>query len=353
MRVIVTGATSFLAKAFIGKLEELNRRPLSDGRESAGAEAENAGTEAETAGAEDETEGSGRKGAGGRTDSAAFEPFEIISFRHGTDEEPKRLPERADAFVHFAWAGVGSAGRSDKQTQAYNIEMSMAALQTAASLGCTRFLFAGSQAEYGRAHGPDGKQHEDGPCFPQSEYGKAKLSFGQRASRWAASLNEDDVPERFRFIHMRIFSVYGPGDHETSLISTCIRKFSADAPAEFGGCTQDWDYLYIDDAAEAIAALLISEDAEGIYNIGAGESRPLREYISEIHELLKSSSEMRFGVRGDNAEGAVSLRPSVEKLNALCGFSPRVNFAEGIVRTKAFSERQSGSLPRADEQTNG
>ena len=52
-------------------------------------------------------------------------------------------------FLHMAWDGVGSAGRSDRLVQEENIRCSLEAVKAAARLGCCRFLFSGSQAEYG------------------------------------------------------------------------------------------------------------------------------------------------------------------------------------------------------------
>ena len=78
-----------------------------------------------------------------------------------------------DAWIHFAWDGVGSAGRSDTNIQIENIQNAKKAYLYAKLLGARKFLFAGSQAEYGIGN------HR--VPMPVSPYGKAKLAFG----RWA------------------------------------------------------------------------------------------------------------------------------------------------------------------------
>lgn len=71
----------------------------------------------------------------------------------------------------------GSANRQDPQVQARNIGYALDSLHTAARLGCTRFLFSGSQAEYGIV---DGVMGEGIVCHPVSEYGKDKLEVCRR-----------------------------------------------------------------------------------------------------------------------------------------------------------------------------
>ena len=88
----------------------------------------------------------------------------------------------------------------------------------------------------------------------------------------------------------------------------------------------------VQNALEAVLGLLFSRDADGIYNIGSGDIRPLRDYIEELHGLLNSKSLLCFGARQDNAEGPVPLRPSLERIRRDCGFAPRISFQEGIRR---------------------
>ena len=265
-----------------------------------------------------------------------------------------------DAWIHFAWDGVGSAGRSDTNIQIENIQNAKKAYLYAKLLGARKFLFAGSQAEYGRGN------HR--VPLPVSPYGKAKLSFG----RWATEqslLSEiyDDAP--MQFIHMRIYSVYGSGDHETSLVNTVLRAALRHEAVTLGPCEQRWNYLEVHDLARAIRILLSSEDTRtGIYDIAGSDSRMLKKYVIAMNAIAArfaanadttadgdattaagatqavtaggqttgtaagaspTGAELRFGTRANNAEGAANMSPELLKLQRL-GFHQEISFEAGI-----------------------
>lgn len=265
-----------------------------------------------------------------------------------------------DAWIHFAWDGVGSAGRSDTNIQIVNIQNAKKAYLYAKLLGARKFLFAGSQAEYGCGN------HR--VPMPVSPYGKAKLSFG----RWATEqslLSEiyDDAP--MQFIHMRIYSVYGNGDHETSLVNTVLRAALRHEAITLGPCEQRWNYLEVHDLARAIRILLNSEDTRtGIYDIAGSDSRMLKKYVIAMNAIAArfaanadttpgcsattaagathaataggqttdtaagaspTGAELRFGTRANNAEGAANMSPEILKLQRL-GFHQEISFEAGI-----------------------
>lgn len=240
---------------------------------------------------------------------------------------PLLLPEKEwDAFLHMAWDGVGSAGRSDPEIQEKNIRCSMETVRAAAALGCRRFLFSGSQAEYGICRE---LTDEDHPCRPVSQYGRAKLEFGRRAAAFCRECSME-------YIHARIYSVYGPGDHPWSLVNSCLRTFSSGGRMDLGECTQKWNFLYIDDMARAMTELLKSPKLEsGIYNVAGEDTRVLREFVEEMHACCGKKGSYEYGKRPPNAEGPASLLPDVRKLEKAVGWKPEVPFQEGIRRTMA------------------
>ena len=97
---------------------------------------------------------------------------------------------------------------------------------------------------------------------------------------------------------------------------------------EFGACEQDWNYLFLDDASRALLFLL-EKGTAGVYNVASNDVRRLKDFVLAMRAVLCSSSELHFGARPANAEGAADLRPSVKKLEAL-GFREEISFDEGI-----------------------
>lgn len=239
-----------------------------------------------------------------------------------------RIPN-ADIFLHMAWGGVGSAGRQDVNIQKENIDCSILAVRTAAALGCRRFVFSGSQAEYGIQ---SDIIYEDVPCRPVSEYGKAKLEFGNHAKTLCKSL-------KIEYIHTRIFSVYGPGDHPWSLVSSCLRTWKQGGHMELGDCLQLWNYLYIDDAARGLTALM-EQGSGGIYNLAGADTRVLRSYIEEMYAACGGTGSYEYGKRKPNAEGSAPLQPAIDKIRNRTGFRPQVSFAEGINETLYCMRRE-------------
>ena len=94
---------------------------------------------------------------------------------------------------------------------------------------------------------------------------------------------------------------------------------------------QLWDFLYAKDAANALY-LIGEQKQEGVYNLGYGESRKLKDYIIEARDLLNPDIELKFGCHHD--VNGVELNVNVDKLKKTTGWKPRTSFKEGILKFK-------------------
>ena len=283
------------------------------------------------------------------------------AFSRGGFAVESLLPKDLDAIIHFAWDGVGSKGRENPEIQEQNLLMSKGFYQWGLQSGVKYFLFAGSQAEYGRGT----RENPE----PVSAYGKAKLSFSryglsggkgeegysfqEQERKTVDSLEkttqgknpensqEEGRKRKMDFLDLRIFSVYGIGDHESTLVQTLVQAVLAGQYMDLSPCSQMWNFMEARDLARAIAFLLEGDFGSGTYDLCGKESRRLRDYVLEIEELGKAflekkegkkalaTSLLRFGERASNAEGPVDLKPSVKDLYDR-GFQEKISFSQGI-----------------------
>ena len=237
-----------------------------------------------------------------------------------------------DAVLHFAWDGVGSLGRSDIATQEKNLRMSKAFFSWAKAHGVRRFFFAGSQAEMGK-----GSREEP---LPASPYGEKKLAFSEYGLK-----NHGEM----EFIDLRIYSIYGKGDHERSLVKTLVRNTLRGMETELGSGNKIWNFMAEEDFGRALAFLTDLDIQTGgafTIDICSGESRLLSDYIKEIEQIgfsflrkkgirKSEASLLRFGLRPPNVEGDYDFTAHTKELSAL-GFEERVSFSSGIEELYEF-----------------
>lgn len=226
----------------------------------------------------------------------------------------------ADCFYHLAWEGARAPLRDNDALQKKNFECSVKAMEAAKRMGCQFFLGSGSQAEYGST---SGIVYEHSPCNPTTAYGREKLHTHDVLQRLAEDYG-------MRFIWTRIFSIFGPHDYPGTLIMSALEKMRKNEAIEMTAGTQFWDYLYVEDAANAMKLFALQDCEDGIYNVASGEYRPLNQYLTAMKLVLGSESELKFGVIPYGSNGPVNLTPSVEKMKKAICWQPKVPFEDGI-----------------------
>lgn len=243
---------------------------------------------------------------------------------------PERIPQ-ADAFFHLAWAATTGAGRNDMPAQVENIRHTLEACRAAAALGCRVFVGAGSQAEYGRVDAP---LTPETPCFPENGYGMAKLCAGQMSRLECERLGLDHI-------WPRILSVYGPYDGENAMIPRVVRALLAGKKPALTPGEQIWDYLYADDAGEALCRLAESGRSGGIYPLGSGRARLLREYVEQLRDAIDPALPLGFGEVPYGEKQVMRLEADLSALRRDTGYAPETDFREGIEKTIAYIRGQT------------
>ncbi len=227
-----------------------------------------------------------------------------------------------DACVHFAWIGVNRKGVDSPDIQRQNVLNSLTLLDFLKLHHCRLLIDAGSRQEYTPI---EGIITENSPCEPITEYGKRKLEVYHRIL--------SKLDDEMKYVHLRIFNVYGKGDHPWSLISTCIEGMLVNKPISLGMCRHFWGFLYIDDFTSVVASVISHIDKiknNEVYNVASGFNQPLCYFVNTIKVITKSDSDLRFGTFKENKESVFSLIPDISKLNTDFGWMERTMFEEGI-----------------------
>ena len=249
-----------------------------------------------------------------------------VALRRGSEGDA------CDMFFHLGWEGTFGQSRNDKDLQDRNVKNTLDAVWLAYRLGASVFVGAGSQAEYGRV--PEGvKLGATTPTHPENEYGRGKLKAGIDSRAVCKALG-------IRHIWCRILSVYGPGDGSRTMIMSGIYSLLKGERPKYTKGEQLWDYMYVEDTAKAMNLLAKYGRDGGIYPLGGGTVRPLREYIEIVRDSINKDAELGIG-EIEYAPGQVMyLCADISDLQKDTGFTPTTPFEEGIQKTIDWARGQ-------------
>lgn len=249
-----------------------------------------------------------------------------IAILQGDLRDPVRALEGAtapDVVFHLAWEK--SNRRMDADDSVHfdvNLPATLALLAWLEERRVPRFVGLGSCLEYGRFAIPT---YEDAVCEPNTAYGAAKLAAGRAA-----------LAARTSAAWVRPFWTYGPADAATHLIpAVAIALLGGESPAVTAG-EQRWDYLYLDDAIEAIVRLAAVESARGVFNMSSGNAVPIRAIVSLVAREIGGPAAPRFGALPYPPGQTMHLQGDITRLCETIGWTPAIPLAEGIRRTVAW-----------------
>ena len=237
----------------------------------------------------------------------------------------------AEIVFHAAWYGVTGGFRNDEDQILKNVPGSLMLFRAAQEAGCSCWVGIGSQAEYGRV---DGILREEILPKPETAYGVAKNSLRALTEKLCEMSGE------VRFLWFRLLAAYGPMDDPRHLIPGLIeRLLSGERPALTPG-EQRWDYLYIEDAAEAMVRAALTTGATGVYNLGSGRAEAVRWLAEQIRDAIDPGLPLGFGEVPYRPDQVMQLQADNSKIQAATGWRPRITLEEGLQRTVAWHQQR-------------
>jgi GDP-L-fucose synthase len=257
---------------------------------------------------------------------------------------------RPEVVIHLA-ARVGGIGANSAAPARFfyeNLLMGALLMEHAYRHGVEKFVAIGTVCSYPR-HTPVPFREEtlwDGyPEATNAPYGLAKKMLLVQAQAYREQYG-------FHAIFLLPVNLYGPGDNfdpATShvipaLIRKCVEARAAgrDEIVVWGSGKATREFLYVEDAAEAIVLATARYDGPEPVNVGAGFEISIRELVERIVALTGFQGRVVWD--GSKPDGQLRRCLDTSRAERAFGFRARTGFADGLARTVAWylGERAAG-----------
>ena len=164
------------------------------------------------------------------------------------------------------------------------------------------------------------------PCQPHTIYGTCKHALQLLTTAHAASTGMSSA-------WARIFFLYGPYEHPARLVASVIRSVLEGEPAKCSHGLQIRDYLFVQDVADAMVALLES-DVSGPINIASGQAITLRDIVTRAGTLLGRPELIQLGaIPAAATDTPLVVADTARAVRLLPSWRPKVSLDEGLQRT--------------------
>jgi nucleoside-diphosphate-sugar epimerase len=287
MRIVVTGATGFVGRAFI-------RRAVAGGHVVNGlVRPGSAGLPADP-------------GVTTTVGTLARPPWDALG-RFGPD-----------VCVHTAWITDAGVYLDSPENRRY-MEESLDFLQGLLDRGVGHLVALGTSAEYQASSQP---LHESrSPLEPLSPYARAKHAL-------RVALDDGVRAAGARLAWARLFQPYGVGEPAARLCSSVIRRLADGERVTLKTPRAIRDWIHVDDVAAALLHL-VEQRVDTVVNIGSGIPRTVHDMALAIAGLLGRAE--LVATSGADADPSGSFVADPTRMRAL-GWTPQVELTDGLAR---------------------
>ena len=240
-------------------------------------------------------------------------------------ELAKQLMQQADQVVHFAAEShVDRSIEGGSEFVSTNVMGTQVLLDAARSSNIKRFVHVSTDEVYGSIS--EGSWPEDHPLLPNSPYSASKAGSDLLVRAYNRTHKLD-------IVITRCSNNYGQYQFPEKVMPLFITNIIEGKKVPlYGNGLNVRDWLHVDDHCRGIALALTKGKSGEVYNIGGGTELTNVELTHKILNAMGAGEELIQPVEDRKGH---DLRYSVDisKINKELGYSPQVNFEEGLVQT--------------------
>jgi len=240
-------------------------------------------------------------------------------------ELAKKLMQDADQVVHFAAEShVDRSIEGGSEFVSTNVMGTQVLLDAVKSSNIKRFVHVSTDEVYGSIS--EGSWPEDHPLLPNSPYSASKAGSDLLVRAY-------NKTHRLDTVITRCSNNYGQYQFPEKVMPLFITNIIEGKKVPlYGNGLNVRDWLHVDDHCRGIALALTKGRAGEVYNIGGGTELT---NVELTHKILKAMGVGVEFIQPVEDRKGHDLRYSVDisKINKELGYSPQVNFEEGLEQT--------------------
>jgi dTDP-glucose 4,6-dehydratase len=240
-------------------------------------------------------------------------------------ELAKKLMQDADQIVHFAAEShVDRSIEGGSEFVSTNVMGTQVLLDAARSTNIKRFVHVSTDEVYGSIS--EGSWPEDHPLLPNSPYSASKAGSDLLVRAY-------NKTHKLDIVITRCSNNYGQYQFPEKVMPLFITNIIEGKKVPlYGNGLNVRDWLHVDDHCRGIALALTKGRAGEVYNIGGGTELT---NVELTHKILKAMGVGEEFIQPVEDRKGHDLRYSVDisKINKELGYSPQVNFEEGLLQT--------------------
>jgi nucleoside-diphosphate-sugar epimerase len=177
---------------------------------------------------------------------------------------------------------------------------------------------------------------EDTPLAPRTVYGRCKASLSELVTAFGDS-------SELSTAWARLFFLYGPHEDRRRLVASVAASLLAGNEARCTDGRQERDYMFIEDASQALCALLDSP-VEGAVNVATGDATPVAEIVKTLSDQIGRPDLLRLGALATAPDDPPRLVADVTRLRTEVGWNHVTSMSQGLAATVDYWRRELGDL---------
>jgi UDP-glucose 4-epimerase len=242
--------------------------------------------------------------------------------------------EGIDGVFLLASLWLGECVTDPRSAWEVNVMGTWNVIETCLEHNVKRVVYSSSASVYGNAvFKPMTEEH---PFNNRTTYGATKIAIEQM---FRAIYEQHKLP----YVGYRYMNIYGPRmDYEGTYVSVIMkaldRIFSGQPPIIFGDGSQMYDFIYVEDVAEANILGMKADCSDEFFNIGMGVGTTINELVDMLLELAGSTLKPEY--RPQEQSFVTNRIGSTEKAERLLQFKAKTPLPDGLRRVVQWRKSQ-------------